>query len=122
VEAAAMDSLFDDKERAAIRRVLAEAFHLDDAETDTLLNAAVKVNAKSVQTFGFTRGMAKRLSYEDRVHVIEMLWLVAYADHVLSAEEDMLIRRVAGLIYVSDADRGAARRRALDQRSSSDSP
>jgi uncharacterized tellurite resistance protein B-like protein len=57
--------------------------------------------------------MAERLSYEERVHIIEMLWEVAYADGVLTAEEDSLIRRVAGLIYVSDTDRAAARRNVL---------
>ena len=31
-----------------------------------------------------------------------MLWKVAYADGVLDAYEDMLLRRIAGLIHVSD--------------------
>jgi uncharacterized tellurite resistance protein B-like protein len=47
------------------------------------------------------------------VHIIEMLWEVVYADGILTAEEDSLIRRVAGLIYVSDGDRAAARRKIL---------
>ena len=75
--------------------------------------AATKASQDSVQIFGFTRGMAQRLSYDERVHIIEMLWDVAYADGVLTPEEDSLIRRVAGLIYVSDGDRGAARRKVL---------
>jgi len=39
------------------------------------------------------------------------LWEVAYSDGVLTGDEDALIRRVAGLIYVSDRDRGEAKRR-----------
>jgi uncharacterized tellurite resistance protein B-like protein len=50
---------------------------------------------------------------EERIRLIEMLWEVAYADGVLDAEEDLLLRRVAGLIYVSDQDRVAARQRVL---------
>ena len=42
-----------------------------------------------------------------------MLWDVAYADGVLDPEEDLLIRRIAGLIYVSDRDRVLARQRVL---------
>jgi uncharacterized tellurite resistance protein B-like protein len=113
VEAATMDSSFDVEERAAIQRVLAAYFKLSPAETDELLTAATKKTEASVQIFGFTRGMAERLEYEERVKIIEMLWEVAYADGVLTPEEDSLIRRVAGLIYVSDTDRGAARRRVL---------
>jgi uncharacterized tellurite resistance protein B-like protein len=50
---------------------------------------------------------------EDRIRLIEMLWEVAYADGVLDPEEDMLLRRIAGLVYVSDQDRVAARQRVL---------
>jgi uncharacterized tellurite resistance protein B-like protein len=42
-----------------------------------------------------------------------MLWQVAYADGVLDPEEDLLIRRVAGLIHVTDRERVLARQRAL---------
>ena len=34
-------------------------------------------------------------------------------DGTLDADEDALIRRIAGLIYVADQDRGAARKRVL---------
>ena len=61
--------------------------------------------------------MVEKMEYEERVHLIEMLWDVAYADGVLDPNEDTLIRKVAGLIYVSDHDRGAARRRVVEQRS-----
>jgi uncharacterized tellurite resistance protein B-like protein len=52
---------------------------------------------------------------QQRIVLIEMLWEVAYADGVLDPEEDVLLRRVAGLIYVSDADRVAARQRVLQR-------
>jgi uncharacterized tellurite resistance protein B-like protein len=44
-----------------------------------------------------------------------MLWEVAYSDGALTGDEDALIRRVAGLIYVSDRDRGDANRRARER-------
>jgi uncharacterized tellurite resistance protein B-like protein len=112
IEAAKMDAMFDGIERAAIKRILADRFDLSGEATEALIAAATEVADSSVQIFGFTRHIA-RLEYEDRVSIIEMLWDVALADGELSAHEDSLIRRVAGLIYVSDADRGAARRRVL---------
>ena len=45
--------------------------------------------------------------------MIEMLWDVACADGVIHDFEANLVRRVAGLIHVSDRDSGAARKRAL---------
>ena len=40
-----------------------------------------------------------------------MLWEVAYADGTLDPLEDTLLRRIGGLIDVSDYERGAARLR-----------
>ena len=47
-----------------------------------------------------------------RVQIIEMLWTVAYSDGALNPDEDALIRQIAGLIQVSDWDRGAVAFRA----------
>jgi len=55
----------------------------------------------------------KQISHEDRGHILEMMWEVAYADGVLEPHEDMLLRRIAGLIHVSDRERGEARQKAL---------
>ncbi len=67
----------------------------------------------SAQLFGFARTINERLPRERRVEVIEMLWEVAYADGVLDPLEDSLLRRIGGLIDVSDHERGEARRRVL---------
>src|ERR1700724_844109 len=53
----------------------------------------------------------RKFSEEERIGIIEMLWEVAYSDGLLTGDEDALIRRVAGLIYVSDWERGEAKRR-----------
>jgi uncharacterized tellurite resistance protein B-like protein len=55
--------------------------------------------------------VVRKFSEEERIGIIEMLWEVAYSDGILTGDEDALIRRVAGLIYVSDWERGEAKRR-----------
>jgi uncharacterized tellurite resistance protein B-like protein len=113
VEAANCNDRFPEAERQAIRRILAERFPLTAPEVDRLLAAADQATAESVQLFRFTDGLAKGLGPEQKVRVIEMLWEVAYADGVLTALEDQLIRQVAGLLIVPDRDRGAARLRVM---------
>ena len=44
-----------------------------------------------------------------------MLWEVAYADGVLDPAEDMLIRRVAGLIHVEDRERMQAKNKIYNK-------
>ena len=67
----------------------------------------------ATELFHFTRIVNERLSPEQRVELIEMLWEVAYADGVLDQYEDSLLRRIGGLIYVPDRERGMARQRVL---------
>jgi uncharacterized tellurite resistance protein B-like protein len=52
---------------------------------------------------------------EERVAIIEMLWEVVYADGTLHEYEASLLRRVCGLIYVTDQDSGTARKRVLEK-------
>lgn len=115
VEAATRDDMFDAAESAAITRILAERFQLSSAATADLFKAAEDAKHGSVELFGFVRKVSRAMDDAQRVEVIEMLWEVAYADGVLDAHEDAMIRKVAGLLYVSDFDRGAARRRVREK-------
>ena len=113
IEAARMDDDFNGDERAAIERLLAARFKLAPAAVQALVEEAEAAVRHSTQFFPFTQQICKQLDPEARVQIIEMLWEVAYADGMLDPQEDMLLRRIAGLIYVSDGERGAARKRAL---------
>jgi uncharacterized tellurite resistance protein B-like protein len=115
IEAARMDENFDAAERTAIERLLAHKFHLAPEEVARLVEAAERAVAHSAQLFPFTREICRRMSPEGQVRFVEMLWKVAYADGALDPHEDMLVRRIAGLINVSDRERQLARRRALEQ-------
>jgi uncharacterized tellurite resistance protein B-like protein len=107
LEAARQDDQFDAKERAVIAQLLTRKFDLSPGECDALLAAQM------VQLHGHTSDVFDQMSPEERVHLVEMLWEVAYADGVLDPEEDLLIRRVAGLIYITDRERVLARQRVV---------
>ena len=113
VEAANSDDRFDDAERGVIERLLQSRFNLSRSDADELLAAGQTAASESAELFHFTRIINERLSFEERVELIEMLWEVAYADRVLDEYEDSLLRRVGGLIYVPDRERGEARLRVL---------
>jgi uncharacterized tellurite resistance protein B-like protein len=115
VEAARMDDRFEASERQVIVDLLCRRFGLTAEEAHSSLATAEGAVEKSTQLFRFTQTIADRLDRADRSRIIEMLWEVAYADGALSPQEDALIRRIAGLVYVDDADRMAARRRVLER-------
>jgi uncharacterized tellurite resistance protein B-like protein len=109
VEAADSDDHFDERERAVIKQMLERRFELSHDEARALLVAG----EREAELFHLTRIINERLSFEQRVELVEMLWQVAYADGVLDQYEDSLLRRVSGLIYVPDRERGMARQRVL---------
>lgn len=112
-EAAIMDGAIDAEERTAIAAVLAERFDLPPATAETLLAEAAEQAAHHVELYGMARRLKDGLDSEGRVALIEDLWEVVYADGRLHDHEASLMRRVAGLLYVSDRDSGSARKRAL---------
>jgi uncharacterized tellurite resistance protein B-like protein len=111
VEAARMDDQFDESERRMIEDLLSARFALSPEATRQLLDAAERAVDQSTQLFRFTQTIAQNLSLAERTRIVEMLWEVAYADGTLAPQEDALIRRIAGLVYVPDGERTAARRR-----------
>lgn len=113
VEAAAQDGSIDAGEEATIRSIAARSFGLKAEEIDLLVAEATKAQDKANHLIRFTRTIKDTFDEDERVELIEMLWEVAYADGVLHDYEANLLRRVGGLIYVSDRARGEARKRVL---------
>jgi uncharacterized tellurite resistance protein B-like protein len=113
--AVVVDGQFDAQERAVVAGLLQRAYNLAPEAAQQLMAAAEQRVARSAQLFGFTSTVKDRLSPARKVEVIEMLWEVAYADGVLDPLEDTLLRRIAGLIDVSDHERGEAKRRVLQR-------
>jgi uncharacterized tellurite resistance protein B-like protein len=113
VEAALLDGYFDERERATVSRVLKGRFELSAGEVDELMAAAEQKVKDSTQLFEFTRVIGRHFSAEERIELMEMLCEVVYADGELHDHEASLLRRVGELIYISDRDRGDARKRVL---------
>lgn len=116
VEAARMDDDYDAGERALIGTLLRERFALDETDTEALLAAADAATEDLVEVYGFARRVKDAFTPEERIQMIEMLWEVVCADGEIHDHEANLLRRVAGLIYVSDRESGDARKRVLDRR------
>ena len=80
-----------------------------------IVNSGEQLSQESSQIYGFTRAIKQSWKLENRIKILEMLWEVAYADGVLDPAEDMLIRRVAGLIHVEDRERMQAKNKIYNK-------
>ena len=113
VEAAVMDGEFDDAERTTIQALLQNRFELSEAETVELISDAEAAVEDSSELYTLTRTIKNEFEHDERVHMIEMLWEVVYADGELDDYEANLVRRLNGLLHVSDRESGEARKRVL---------
>jgi uncharacterized tellurite resistance protein B-like protein len=111
VYAATADAEFGAAERDRIEWLCEHRFEIGHDEAHELIQAAEQRVENSVQLLGFTRTIKDGFSYEERIHLMEMLWEVVYADEIVEAHEASLMRQIAGLIYVDDRDSGIARSR-----------
>lgn len=116
VLAAELDGQFGQQERETVLGILGSKYGLPRAEAERLVAEAGVVAAASTDLFGLTRDISAEVPFADRAEIVEMLWDVAYADGTLHDYEANLVRRVAGLLHVSDHESGAARRRVLERR------
>ena len=115
VESIHLDGEAIDEEIAVVKDVLARHFDLSDEESHDLFEMAQDHQADSVNLHRYTKTIKDRFSEEERVELIELLWEVVYADGEEHALESNLLRRIGGLIYVSDRDRGEARKRVMQR-------
>jgi uncharacterized tellurite resistance protein B-like protein len=115
IETARSDDRVEDREQGIIERALVRRFGLNHSEATHLIKVAEAGAIQATDLFHFTGVVVENFSEEERIGVIEMLWEVAYSDGALTGDEDALICRVAGLIYVSDKDRGEAKRRVRER-------
>ena len=113
MEAALLDGNFADKERGAILSILQRNFTLSMGDAEALVAEAEKAQAEANHLVRFTRAIKDAYGPDERAAMLEMLWEVAYADGVLHHYEANLLRRISGLLYVSDREAGAARKRVL---------
>ena len=115
IEAALIDQDFGKKERDIIAKILKTHFSLsEDYNVNQLIEETVSNLESSGDLISYTRTIKENWDLKNRIEIIEMMWKVCLIDNKIEPYEDMLIRRVSGLIYVSDKDRKKAKSSAIN--------
>jgi len=112
VEAALSDGIYADCEESQIKDTLTAAFKLDAETAAKVLNQAEELAETAIDHHRFTKVVKTCLSEQERVALIEHLWMVALADGEKSPFEDAFVRRIAPLLGIDDRERVFARSRA----------
>jgi len=105
IHAAKIDENYTDLEKKLIREAMLNLNKLSEEKTDELMKIAEKKEMESSQIIEFTKEV-KKYPMEFRLKIIEIIWKIVYSDNTQDVYESNLIRRICGLLYVSDRDSG----------------
>ena len=84
----------------------------DPKEVEMTLSRALDDKDNSRSLYYYTSKLNKSFSHEKKLLLIEVLWEVILADNEIHDFESNLLRRLAGLLYISDIECGNAKKRA----------
>lgn len=99
-------------ERTAVERAVRGKFGLTREQATELFALAEAESRQANDYFQFTSLVNRAFAPEQKERVIELMWAAAYADGELSAHEQHVMRKVAGLLYVGESAYIAAKMRA----------
>ena len=108
IHAAKIDENYSDIEKKIIKEALINLNNINSDQAEELMKFAEKKEEESNQMLEFTREIKKH-PMEFRLKIIEIIWKIVYSDGVSDNYESNLIRRICGLLYISDKDNGIIR-------------
>ena len=115
IEAANTDGKVTQDEVNQISSSLISVFKESPGEVKIALSKALDDKDNSRSLFYYTSKLNKSFSYEKKILLIEVLWEVILSDNEVHDFESNLLRRLAGLLYVSDIECGNAKKRAKER-------
>ncbi len=101
LEMSHIDGEFSESERENIVAVLKRDHDLSDEHSLMLIEASKEKLEGSVDLWRFTNLINKNYSIEEKIHVIETVWSVAYCDGKLEKHEDYLVHKLAKLLRLT---------------------
>ena len=105
IHAAKIDENYTEFEKKIIKKALIDLKLVEKTQAENLLKMAEEKEKESNQIIEFTKEIKKH-PMEFRLKIVEILWKIVYSDEKNDNFESNLIRRVCGLLYVSDKDSG----------------
>ena len=112
IEAANTDGEVTQEELNKISHSLINVFKEDAKTVEISLTKAFENKDNSKSLYYYTSKLNKSFSNENKIKLIEVLWEIILSDNELHDFETNLIRRLAGLLYISDVECGNAKIRA----------
>ena len=112
IEAANTDGNITQDEINKISSSLINVFKEKPIDVESTLTKALENRDNNKSLYFYTSKINKAYSNQEKILLLEILWEIILSDGELHDFESNLIRRLGGLLYISDVDSGNAKLRA----------
>jgi len=113
IEVMRTDDIEHEQEQQVLLKRLQQKFSLNEQRCQQIITLAEEQVKIATDYHQFTRLINDHFSQLQKIHIIELMWAVAWADGNVDSWEEHLIRRISDLIYVSHGDFIAAKHAAM---------
>jgi len=99
-EVANADNEIDDSEKEILLRKIREAVDVSVVSENEILAIIENESKKKVSFYDLIHDINKNFVKEEKINILNLLWEIAYADNVLTVDEERLIRRSAEMLGI----------------------
>ena len=118
LRAANIDGNKDEKEIILIKKLLYEQFNLNAQEVDSIISTSSKKEEESADLYQWSKIVNENYSKEKKNIVFGMMCEIVNADGIIDPFESNFIRRLSGLLYISDKEGGIIKKKILESKES----
>jgi len=116
-EVSRIDGQVDPEEVTLMRTAIQSSLGLSLAQTEELMAQAERRSKEAISVYELTSVLDREMTPDQKKRMVELLWLVTFADTRKDPLEEQLVRRIAGLLHVPHPDFIDAKIRAREARS-----
>lgn len=99
-EVSRSDHDMDEQEKSLIEEIVRSSFDLSNEEVETLMDLAELEVHDASSLYGFTSLINENWSIDQKVHLAELMWNVAFTDGRLDDHEVHLMRKIQRLLHI----------------------
>ena len=114
LRAANIDGKKDEKEIEAIKKLIIKQFNYDEEKADIIISKASEKEENSSDLFEWSKIINDNYDLDSKKIVFSMMCEIICADGLIDPFESNLIRRLSGLLYISDKDAGAIKKKVMN--------
>ena len=115
LEAAMIDGQIDSEEIEQTKHAICSFFDTSEEQATRTIQKLLEDAGHKHEFHSLTKQIRESCDYEERIYILSMLWQIVLADDEIDSLESSLMRRLSGLLFVSDVDSGKAKQQARNR-------